>query len=117
MSTSDGKIRVRWYRTHGEQFHTKLVMVYGSQRLWVTLGSANLTRRNLEDYNLEANVGIEVARSSALATQLREYYETLWSNRAALGIEYTADFGVYADPAQSQYWLYRLMEATGLSTF
>ena len=117
VSTSDGKIRVRWYRTHGEQFHTKLVMVYGSQRLWVTLGSANLTRRNLEDYNLEANVGIEVARSSALATQLREYYETLWSNRAALGIEYTADFGVYADPAQSQYWLYRLMEATGLSTF
>jgi phosphatidylserine/phosphatidylglycerophosphate/cardiolipin synthase-like enzyme len=117
MSTSDGKIRVRWYRTHGEQFHTKLAMVYGAERLWVTLGSANLTRRNLESYNLEANVAIEVALSSALATQLLGYYDTLWSNRAALGIEYTADFAVYADPAQSHYWLYRVMEATGLSTF
>ena len=117
VSTSDGKIRVRWYRTHGEQFHTKLVMVYGGQRLWLTLGSANLTRRNLDDYNLEANLAIEVGRSSGLATQLLDYFETLWSNRAALGIEYTADFAVYAEPAQSQYWLYRLMEVSGLSTF
>lgn len=108
---------MRWYRTHGEQFHTKLVMIYGAQRLWLTLGSANLTRRNLGDYNLEANLAIEVARSSGLATQLLDYFETLWSNRAALGIEYTADFAVYAEPAQSQYWLYRLMEVTGLSTF
>jgi hypothetical protein len=117
VSTSDGKIRVRWYRTHGEQFHTKLVMVYGPESLWVTLGSANLTRRNLEDYNLEANLAIEVARGSGLASQLLDYFETLWSNRAALGIEYTADFAVYADPAQSRYWLYRVMEVTGLSTF
>ncbi len=117
VSASDGKIHVRWYRTHGEQFHTKLVMVYGAQRLWLTLGSANLTRRNLEDYNLEANLSIEVGRASALATQLLDYYDTLWSNRAALGIEYTADFAVYSDPAQSHYWLYRVMEVSGLSTF
>ena len=117
VSASDGKIHVRWYRTHGEQFHTKLVMVYGAQRLWFTLGSANLTRRNLEDYNLEANMSVEVGRASGLATQLLDYYDTLWTNRAALGIEYTADFAVYSDPAQSQYWLYRVMEVTGLSTF
>jgi hypothetical protein len=117
VSASDGKIHVRWYRTHGEQFHTKLVMVYGAQRLWFTLGSANLTRRNLDDYNLEANLGIEVGRAASLATQLLDYYDTLWSNRAALGIEYTADFAVYSDPAQSHYWLYRVMEVTGLSTF
>lgn len=117
VSASDGKIRVRWYRTHGEQFHTKLVMVYGAQRLWFTLGSANLTRRNLDDYNLEANLAIEVGRGAALATQLLDYFDALWSNRAALGIEYTADFAVYSDPAQSHYWLYRVMELTGLSTF
>lgn len=117
VSASDGKIHVRWYRTHGEQFHTKLVMVYGAQRLWFTAGSANLTRRNLDDYNLEANLSIEVGRASDLAGQLLDYYDTLWSNRAALGIEYTADFAVYSDPAQSHYWLYRVMEVTGLSTF
>jgi HKD family nuclease len=114
---SDGAIHVRWYRTHGEQFHTKLAMVYGPERFWLTVGSANLTRRNLADYNLEANLAIELPREAPLAQQTVEYFETLWSNRATLGIEYTADFGYYADPSQLHYWLYRVMEGTGVSTF
>jgi HKD family nuclease len=117
VAASDGAIHVRWYRTHGEQFHTKLVMVYGPERFWLTLGSANLTRRNLADYNLEANLAIELPRSSRLAQQTVDYFETLWSNRASLGIEYTADFGYYADPSQLHYWVYRVMEGTGVSTF
>jgi phosphatidylserine/phosphatidylglycerophosphate/cardiolipin synthase-like enzyme len=117
VAASDGAIHVRWYRTHGEQFHTKLVLIYGSERVWMTLGSANLTRRNIGDYNLEANVAIEAARNTPLGLQVLDYFETLWSNRAALGIEYTADYGVYADPSQGSYWLYRVMESTGLSTF
>jgi phosphatidylserine/phosphatidylglycerophosphate/cardiolipin synthase-like enzyme len=117
VSESSGAIHARWYRTHGEQFHTKLVMIYGPERLWLTLGSANLTRRALGDYNLEANLAIEVARGSPLAIQTLEYFETLWNNRAPLGIEYTADFAAYADPAQSHYWLYRFMEGTGMSDF
>ena len=52
-----------------------------------------------------------------LGLQLLEYFDTLWANRAGVGIEYTADFGVYADPTQANYWLYRIMESTGLSTF
>lgn len=117
VSASDGAVRVRWYRTHGEQFHTKLVIVYGRDRLWLTLGSANLTRRNIADYNLEANIVAEVGRGSNLAAQVLQYFDTLWNNRAPLGIEYTADFGVYADPSQVRYWQYRIMEVTGLSTF
>jgi phosphatidylserine/phosphatidylglycerophosphate/cardiolipin synthase-like enzyme len=117
VSESDGAIHVRWYRTHGEQFHAKLVMIYGPQRLWLTLGSANLTTRSLEDYNLEANVAIEVGRGAPLANQALEYFDTLWSNRASLGIEYTADFAAYADPGQGHYWLYRFLEASGMSSF
>jgi HKD family nuclease len=117
VGASNGAIHVRWYRTHGEQFHSKLVMIYGKDHLWLSLGSANLTRRNLDDYNLEANVAVETARASPLGTQVLDYFETLWNNRAASGTEYTADFGVYADPSQSNYWLYRIMESTGLSTF
>jgi phosphatidylserine/phosphatidylglycerophosphate/cardiolipin synthase-like enzyme len=116
-SRSGGAVRVRWYRTHDERFHPSLVMIYGAERLWFTLGSANLTRRSLDDYNLEANAAVEVARSSALATQLVGYFDTLWSNRAALGIEYSADYAVYADPSQAHYWLGRFMEASGISTF
>ncbi len=117
VSASDGRVHVRWYRTHGEQFHTKLAMIYGAQRVWMSLGSANLTRRNLEDYNLEANLNIEAGRATPLATQALEYFDTLWGNRAGLGIEYTAEFAAYSDAAQSNFWLYRFMELTGLSTF
>jgi phosphatidylserine/phosphatidylglycerophosphate/cardiolipin synthase-like enzyme len=117
VSESEGAIHVRWYRTHGEQFHTKLVMIYGPERLWLTLGSANLTRRSLGDYNLEANLAIEVARSSPLALQTLDYFDTLWNNRASLGIEYTADFAAYADPGQGHYWFYRFLEGTGMSDF
>ena len=116
-SRSGGAVRVRWYRTHDERFHPSLVMIYGAERLWFTLGSANLTRRSLDDYNLEANAAVEVARSSTLATQLVGYFDTLWGNRAALGIEYSADYAVYADPSQAHYWLGRFMEASGISTF
>ena len=117
VAASDGAIHVRWYRTHGEQFHTKLAMVYSPERFWLTVGSANLTRRNLADYNLEANVAIEMPRSARIAQQTITYFETLWTNKASLGIEYTADFGYYADPSQLHYWLYRVMEGTGVSTF
>jgi phosphatidylserine/phosphatidylglycerophosphate/cardiolipin synthase-like enzyme len=117
VSESDGAIHVRWYRTHGEQFHAKLVMIYGPQRLWLTLGSANLTTRSLGDYNLEANVAIEVARNTPLANQALEYFDTLWRNRASLGIEYTADFSAYADPGQGHYWFYRFLEASGMASF
>ena len=116
-TASNGAIHLRWYRTHGEEFHSKLVMIFSAERLWSTLGSADLTRRALEDYDLTANVTIEVARGTPLALQMSDYFETLWSNRALLGIEYSADFGVYADSSQSSYWLYRLMESTGLVGF
>ncbi len=117
VAASDGAIHVRWYRTHGEQFHTKLVMVCGAQRLWAILGSANLTRRDLGDYSLAADVAVDVERTAPLAEQMLGYFNALWSNRAGLGIEYTADFGYYADPSQLDYWWYRLLEGSGFATF
>ena len=117
VAASDGAIRVRWVRTHGEQFHAKLAAIRGREGYWLTLGSANFTRRNLDDYNLEANVIVETPRESPLETTVLAWYDGLWSNRAPAGVEYTADFGAYADPGQLNYWGYRFMEATGISTF
>src|SRR5688572_26773159 len=114
---SGGRIEVRWYRTHGEQVHVKLAMVQRASNLWALLGSANFTRRNLEDFNLEADVALETELDSALARQLGEYFELLWENDALAVREYTADFPIYEDQSFTRYWRYRLMEATGLSTF
>jgi hypothetical protein len=117
LAASDGAIRVRWYRTHGERFHASLALIYDSRQLWLTAGSASLTRRSLGDYDLDANAALLMPRNAALAQQSLDYFETLWSNQAALGIEYTADVGTYADASQLHYWRYRLMEATGLADF
>lgn len=117
VNQSGERIQVRWYRTHGEQFHTKLALITHGDRLIASLGSANLTRRNIGNYNLEANVAIEVDRQSALATDMQSYFDRLWTNQGSPGTEFTAAFDVYKDTDSSRYWRYRLMEATGLSTF
>ena len=114
---SDGAIKVRWFRTHGEQFHTKFVAIRTQDEYWFTLGSANLTRRNINGYNLEANVGVSVPPGSELATSINSWFEMIWTNKGPPDLEYSAEFGAYADPAQGTYWLYRLMEMSGLCTF
>jgi phosphatidylserine/phosphatidylglycerophosphate/cardiolipin synthase-like enzyme len=115
VSTSDGRIAVRWYETHGEQFHTKVTVVRTAERTRVSLGSANLTRRNVGDLNLEANVEVSTPRGSPLDVELERYFETLWHNQQ--GALYTVDYERYRDPSRLRYWRYRFMEATGLSTF
>lgn len=116
-AASDGAIKVRWFRTHGEQFHSKLVAVRSATEFWFTLGSANLTRRNIGDFNLEANIAASVPLNAEIAGAIGAWFDMLWNNRGPPDLEYTAEFGAYADPAQSTYWLYRIMEASGLSTF
>jgi phosphatidylserine/phosphatidylglycerophosphate/cardiolipin synthase-like enzyme len=116
-AASDGAIKVRWFRTHGEQFHTKLVAMRTATEFWFTLGSANLTRRNLDNFNLEANVAVSVPLNADIAASITTWFDSIWTNHGPPELEYTAEFGAYADPAQGTYWLYRFMEATGLSTF
>jgi phosphatidylserine/phosphatidylglycerophosphate/cardiolipin synthase-like enzyme len=113
---SSGKIAVRWYRTSGEQFHSKLLMVQHGEQLFVTLGSANFTRRNLNDYNLEANVALVIPMDRPLAREFNNYFQRLWAGDDR-SPEYTAPFGAYQDDSSARYWRYRIMEATGLSTF
>ena len=112
---SGGVIAVRWYQTNGEQFHTKLVMVAQGDRFTASLGSANLTRRNLGNYNLEANVEVGAARTGPLAVEMTQYFDRLWSNEG--GAQYTVPYEAFEDGSGWRYWRYRLMEATGLSTF
>ncbi len=117
VASSDGGIKVRWYRTRGEQFHTKLLAIESGGTTWLTAGSANFTRRNVGNFNLEANLAVEVPQEAPLATEFRDYFDRMWENREGPNLEYTSDFATWADPKQSSYWLYRLMEASGLSSF
>ncbi len=117
VEKSGERIEVRWYRTHGEQFHTKLALIQQGERFIASLGSANLTRRNIGNYNLEANIAIETSSGAPIALEMQAYFDRLWNNEGPAGTQFTAPFGAFEDNDRGRYWRYRIMEATGLSTF
>ncbi|MGW8266548.1 MAG: phospholipase D-like domain-containing protein [Longimicrobiales bacterium] len=114
VTRSDGRIAVRWYDTHGEQYHTKLMMVSGADTVTVMGGSANLTRRNIGDYNLEADLRFVLPRDSPVASAAVDYFNRLFANR---GGEYTLPFEAYRDDSWVKRITYRIQEFTGMSSF
>lgn len=109
-------IPLRWCNTSGEQCHRKwlrLDRADGSSEL--ISGSANFTRRNLDDLNLETNVQLVAPPDYPAMQQARAAFDRQWSN--AEGIAYSLPYEAFADHNIGRYGIYRLMEATGLSTF
>ena len=92
-------------------------MVSRAGALWAMLGSADFTRRNLDNIYLDADVALEADLDTPLAQELVNYFETLWQNDPIALREYTTDFQTYEDQSFTHYWRYRLMEAAGLGTF
>jgi phosphatidylserine/phosphatidylglycerophosphate/cardiolipin synthase-like enzyme len=115
IKKSCGKIKIRWYHTHGEQFHTKLTLVEKQNGSAVAvLGSANLTRKNIENFNLELNVKVLGTSSAEVIREIKQYHDRVWHNK---GGHYTVDYEFYEDRSLSKTFLYRLYESTGISTF
>ena len=109
-------IHVRWSNTHGEQSHTKMLMLeYKDGRSLFVLGSANFTRRNLEDLNLETDIAVRGPGVSPIFMDARNYTDLLWSNPD--GRKFSVDYIEYADDSFFRRLMYRWMEATGMSTF
>ena len=115
ISTSDGAIRVRWYRTHGERFSPGFALIRGATRSWLMVGTATLSRLDLGDFNLAAAAVVDVPDEAPAAAEALGWFDALWYNRASSGTEYTSDADVYADASQLRYWQYRLFEAMGTS--
>ncbi|MCK0163692.1 phospholipase D family protein [Marinobacter sp. S6332] len=111
-------IPVRWCNTSGEQCHSKLLMLHPSTGpTEILLGSANFTRRNLDDLNLETNVWVSVASDSVLATKAKSFFDRQWQSGPGSDPIMSLPYEHWADDSALRYWRYRLMEATGLSTF
>ncbi len=109
-------VEVRWAATHGEQFHGKFLRVEGPQQNCLILGSANWTRRNLANLNLEANLILK--DSPAVFESFDAYFNTTWGNTA--GYEESLPYAAWAESGWSlrwKTWLYRFQEWSGASTF
>jgi hypothetical protein len=108
-----GRIDVRWSSLATGATHPKLLLVQHRSDLWMNWGSANFTRRNLEDLNLESAVELRMPVRSAPARAAADYFSKAWANARPA----TADDSSYADEPMTAYWGYRFAEATGLSSF
>lgn len=111
---SAGGIQIRWYDSHGEQFHSKLVLLTTATHCMILGGSANLTRRNIDDFNLESCLRIITRPESDVTAEVRDYFERLWHNR---GGHFTVDYQRFADHNLLRYWQYRIQESSGLGLF
>ncbi|MGZ0656644.1 phospholipase D-like domain-containing protein [Coraliomargarita sp. W4R72] len=114
--SNEGSVDVRWAATHGEQYHAKVLRVVGDRQDILCLGSANWTRRNLGDLNLEANLVFQNA--SDLGREFDAYFDALWTNGG--GYEESLPYADWAEEGWSlrwKTWLYRFQEWSGASTF
>jgi len=108
-------VNVRWCATHGEQCHRKWIRLDradGSSEM--IIGSANFTRRNLDNLNLETSARVLAQSQEPIMQRARALFERNWSNPE--GALYSQPYAEYADHSLKRYWLYRFMEFSGLST-
>ena len=94
VENSEGKVKIRWYNTIIGQYHTKLVVVQTADGTYISNGSANLTERTLNNYNLEANLRVISPNNSELTEEIEAYFKKIWGNEGAI---YTVDFEQYQD--------------------
>lgn len=109
-------VPVRWAATHGEQMHAKLLVARHADCAGeVLLGSANFTRRNVRDFNLETNVRLTGHLDAPPIQDAAAFADRLWTNAGdrVFSLEYDA----FCDTSRRRIWLYRFQEATGLCTW
>jgi phosphatidylserine/phosphatidylglycerophosphate/cardiolipin synthase-like enzyme len=77
-------------------------------------GSANLTRRNIGDYNLEADLRFSLPREAPVAAAVHRYLDRVFGNE---GGDFTLPYEAYQDDSWLKRILYRLEEFTGFCSF
>ena len=116
LKKSDGKIKLRWYKTHGEQFHTKFNFIkYRNGTSKVILGNSNLTKKNLGGFNLEAELIVEADSNTPLIREIDGYYEKIWNNNN--GNIYTVDYDEFKDESLRKKLSYRIKEPLGIAVY
>ena len=109
-------ISVRWAETHGEQCHAKMLYVeQGDDEAVLLLGSGNYTRRNMNDFNCEADLAFSAPVDEANLQRARKVFDRWWNNTA--GRTYTVEYAVYEDNSRWRRFSAWWKETTGMGSF
>ncbi len=95
-------VDVRWYSTHGEQNHAKIMTISNPARgtYEMTTGSCNWTGRNMDGVNMESNLVLSGARDAC--ESFNTLFDLFWTNSD--GNEYSLDFDTYGGSASRWKW-------------
>ncbi|MEI6857921.1 phospholipase D family protein [Psychrilyobacter sp.] len=114
IDKSKGRIEVKWYKSSGEQYHTKLIVIKTSDKMVVNGGSANLTKRNIRDYTLDTNIRVVAPLNSKLAVDIEQYFDMLWNNDENT---YIIEKEKLEEGYLSNKFLYDIQNISGFSTY
>ena len=74
-------IPLRWADTHGEQCHVKMLYVeHPDGTATLMLGSCNYTRRNMNNFNCEANLAFTAPQDEPNMEKARATFDRWWNN-------------------------------------
>ena len=114
IDKSKGRIEGKWYKSSGEQYHTKLVVIKKSEKMIINGGSANLTKRNIREYTLDTNIRVEAPLGSKLAIEVEQYFDMLWSDDENTSIIEKEEL---EDGYIKNKILYEIQNISGFSTY
>lgn len=116
-------LEINWFNTHGEQFHAKLTMIEfasagksasSANQAVIIAGSANLTRRNLNGYNLENCLEIRALTTDPAVAGVRDFFHRLWHNRDG---HYLVGYEHYAEDRPLKAAWAAWQEFSGMGSF
>jgi len=85
-------ITIRWYKPHGEQFHTKLLIIKNQTNNIIFAGSSNQANNEVIFYNLQSDLKLITKNNSKIAGDINNYFNRLWNNENGT---YTSDFSEF----------------------
>lgn len=115
MRNTNGNTTIRWCITTGEQCHSKFMLAVTENDTELILGSANLTRRNLDNRNLETNLRLVGPRNTAAIADAQAFFDEQWENHN--GRLFSTEYATYTDDSQLRMIWYHFGEFTGLSHY
>ncbi len=112
-ATSNG-ITIRWCDPRALPCESRLIVGKTASSSFLMLGSADLTRRDTQGYNIESVLFVDATADFTAHKDAQNYFEKIWNNS---GGAYTVDYQVNKDDTFWKSSLYRMMERTGFSLY
>jgi len=109
---SKGNILLRWYDSHGEQFHIKMTSIKKkNNQSIIFLGSSHLVNYDTINYNSQADIKIIADSNSNVAQEVHNLFDRIWFNKQGT---YTADYDKFKNKSLLKRFQYKFGQFTKL---